>query len=58
MNKNFIMTSDPETATKLKKLGFSIISESNGFTTFLNDHSIPVKFSAGDKLVYTNKLSV
>ena len=58
MKKNFLMTSDPETAAKLKKLGFSIISESNGITTFLNDNSIPAKFSTGDKVVYTNKISV
>lgn len=56
MNNNFIKCSDAETIAKLKRLGFSIVSESNGITTFVNDKSIPVNFSAGDKIVYTNKI--
>ena len=56
MNNNFIKCSDADTVAKLKKLGFSIVSESNGITTFLNDKSIPVKFSAGEKVLFTNKI--
>ena len=56
MNNNFIKCSDADTIAKLKKLGFSVVSEGNGITTFLNDKSIPVRFSTGEKVVYTNKI--
>lgn len=58
MNKNFIMTSDRETAAKLKKLGFSVVSENKGIITFVNKTDVPVDFSAGEKVVYTNKVSL
>lgn len=58
MNKTFIRCSDPESATKLKKLGFIVYSEENGVTTFINDVNKPQGFEQTKGLVYTNKIEI
>lgn len=55
---NFIKCSDKETIEKLKKLGYPVISESNGVATFINKPSSMANFSDNDKVVYTNKLEM
>lgn len=57
MKYNFIKVSDPETKAKLIQLGFSILSESNGVTTFVNKYSAGLIFDK-DKVAYTNKLEM
>ena len=58
--KNFIKTTDKETAERLISAGFQLISQSNGVYTFLNQPS--QNFSVEDvdktKMVYTNMLNV
>ncbi len=56
MNKTYIRCSDPKTISRLKELGYIILSEEGGFVTFLNDLTKPVNFSKDDKVVYTSKL--
>ncbi len=58
MNMNFIKTSDPNAIAKLKKLGFSVFSEEGDMVTFINKDGVKVDFSAGEKIIYTNKVSV
>ncbi len=58
MKNTFIKSSDPATIAKLKKLGFSIFSEDGGIVTFINKDGVRLDFAAGDKVVYTNKVSV
>lgn len=57
MKYNFIKTSDPETREKLVSLGFAILSESNGVTTFINKTQAPSQFEAG-KVAYTNQIEM
>ena len=52
MKYNFIKTSDRETRDRLISLGFTIISESNGVTTFLNPAPKKLNFDDG-KVAYT-----
>lgn len=60
MNKNFIKTTDEETANKLVTYGFQLISHVGSVYTFLN--SIPTNFSFdtvdATKIAYDNKLSL
>ena len=57
--KNFITTSDKETANKLISAGFTLVSQ-NGAYTFLNQ--LPKNFNFDEidktKMAYTNILSI
>ena len=55
MNKNFIRCSDAETIAKMKNLGFVVLSEANGVTTFLNQQNKPLSFEEQKNVIYTNK---
>lgn len=57
MKQTFIKTSDPDMAAKLKALGFIVVSEQGGITTFLNDVGITQTF-ANDPVVYSDKLEM
>ena len=58
--KNFIKTTDKETADKLISEGFQLVSQDNGVYTFLNQ--LPKNFSFDEvdrkKMAYTNMLNV
>lgn len=59
-NKNFIKTTDKETANKLIASGFKLVSMVHNVYTFINQ---PLKYFNFDevdtkKLVYTNILSL
>ena len=58
--KNFIKTTDKETAEKLISLGFQLMSQDNGVYTFLNQSSNNFNFDEVDskKMAYTNILSL
>ena len=58
--KNFITTTDKETADKLISFGFQLVSQSGNTYTFLNHTSINFSFNEIDKkkMVYTNILSL
>ena len=56
-NKKFIRATDKETIDNLKKLGFQLISESNGVATFLNDTNKPTTFE-NKKMAYTNNITI
>lgn len=53
----FIRTSSPETAEKLKKEGFQLMSEQNGMWEFLNDKNKKVSFSDMKNITLTNRIS-
>ena len=55
-NKKFIRCSDKDTIEKLKKLGFKLISESEGIATFVNDTTKPITFEQ-KKMAYTNTIT-
>ena len=57
MQYNFIKVSDPETKNKLLSLGYVVLSESGGVTTFLNQTPQALKFDDG-KAVYSNQLEM
>ena len=58
--QNFIKTTDKGTAEKLISEGFTLVSQSNGIYTFLNQ--LPKNFSFDEtdmkKVAYTNILSM
>ena len=58
--KNFIKTTDEETANKLIALGFKLVSHIGNIYTFLNATSQGLNFESVDKtkIVYDNKLSL
>jgi hypothetical protein len=58
--KNFIKTTDAETANKLIALGFKLISHIGSIYTFLNAVPQNLNFESVDKskIVYDNKLSL
>lgn len=56
-NKKFIRTTDRETIENLKRLGFQLVSESNGVFTFINDTNKPITFD-NKKLAYTNNITI
>jgi hypothetical protein len=58
--KNFIKTTDTETANKLIALGFNLISHIGSVYTFLNETPQNLTFESVDKtkIVYDNKLSL
>lgn len=58
--KNFIKTTDKETADKLIFAGFQLVSQDNGVYTFLNQRSNSVVFDEVDKtkMAYTNTLNI
>ena len=58
--KNFIKTTDKETADKLVLVGFQLVSQDNGVYTFLNQPSNNFVFDEVDKtkMVYTNILNI
>lgn len=60
MKQNFIKTTDFETASKLEKLGFQKVGNTNDIYTFLNTGTI--QFSNDDidkkKIQYSNTLSI
>ena len=60
MNKNFIKTTDEETAHKLITCGFQLISHIGNLYTFLNSTPTNFSFESVDskKIVYDNKLSL
>lgn len=56
---NYIKCNDPETITKLKRLGFPVLSEEkNGFVTFLNNPKWTKDFTAEDKVMFTNRINL
>ena len=58
--KNFIKTTDKETATKLSFAGFQFVSQDNNVYIFLNQPPKHFSFDELDKkkIVYTNILNV
>ena len=58
--KNFIKTTDKETADKLIAEGFKLISQVGSVYTFLNQPPEKFEFNQIDKkkIVYDNKLSL
>ena len=60
-NTKFIATSDEETRTLLRKIGYEEIQNSNGLYTFVNDKPMTFASAAGieiSKLRYTNTLCI
>lgn len=57
--KNFIKTTDKETADTLISLGFQLVSQNNGVYTFLNQPSNSFNFDEVDKkkMAYSNTLN-
>jgi hypothetical protein len=60
MKKNFIKTTDGETAQKFVMLGFKLISQIGNVYTFLNEQPQNITFESIDetKFVYDNILSL
>lgn len=58
--KNFLKTTDKETADKLISVGFQLISKVGDVYTFLNQPSQNFNFDETDrkKVAYTNVLNV
>ena len=58
--KNFIKTTDKETADKLISGGFQLVSQCNGVYTFLNQASNNFNFDDDDKkkVAYTNTFNI
>ena len=58
--KNFLKTTDTETAMKLEALGFKLMSRIGNMYTFLNDTPKSMNFEGIDtkKIVYDDKLSL
>lgn len=57
--KNFIKTSDSETAKKLTNLGFQKIDDKNGIYTFLNADKMQFSDDVDkSKIQYSNILNV
>ena len=58
--KNFIKTTDKETARKLSECGFQLVSQTGDIYTFLNQLPNNFNFDEVDKskLAYTNILSL
>lgn len=58
--KNFIKTTDKETAEKLMFSGFQLVSQDNSVYTFLNQLPKNFSFDGVDetKMAYTNILSI
>ena len=55
--KNFIRTSDEDTAEKLRKAGFTELKESSTSSyCFLNDGKLTFSSEDEQNIVYTNKL--
>ena len=58
--KNFIKTTDKETADKLISVGFQLVSQNGNVYTFLNQ--LPSNFSFDEvdekKMAYTNTLNI
>lgn len=59
MNYNYIKSNDEETIKTLRRLGFVVLEECGGFTTFLNNPTTIKKFTTDDmKYTFTNKLEL
>ena len=58
--KNFIKTTDKETADKLAIAGFQLVSQDNGIYTFLSQPPKNFVFDEVDKnkIAYTNTLNI
>ena len=58
--KNFIKTTDKETADKLVFAGFQLVSQDSGVYTFLNRTPTNFSFDEADKkkMAYTNTLNI
>lgn len=58
--KNFIKTTDKDTAEKLISVGFQLVSQSGNAYTFLNQLPINFNFDEIDqkKMAYTNTLNI
>lgn len=56
-SKKFIRCTDKVTIEQLKKLGFQLVSESNGIATFINDITKPIIFEE-KKIAFTDKLVI
>ena len=58
--KNFITTTDKETAEKLLSEGFQLVSQSGSSYTFLNQPSKNFSFDEDDKkkVAYTSTLTI
>lgn len=57
-NKNFIRTSDKETAEKLRQAGFTELNENSAVTSycFLNDGKFDFSSEDMSNVVFTNKM--
>lgn len=53
--KHFIKTNDEESKQKLLNMGFQMIDEKDGITTFLNDEKKPILFDKS-KISFSNVL--
>lgn len=57
-NSKFIIVQDADTANKLERSGFQVVSKMNGIYTFMNTAPQHFNFEEIDikKLVYTDRL--
>jgi len=59
MKYNFIRTTDKKIFEILKKQGFQLVDDNNGFFTFLNDRPLMFSDEADvSKVHYTNTLCI
>ena len=58
MDQNFILTTDKETADKLKSMGFTCLGKEDSEWRFLNDSSIKLVENEVKNVTYTNIINV
>ena len=59
MVKKFIKTSDPDVVKYFKAIGLTVVSDSDGVVTFINDPSkVKSFFATNCKVAYTDKIEV
>lgn len=61
MEKNklpFIFTNDKEVADDLEKRGFKFCNATGNGYLFFNDLELPMNFSSGKNIAYTDKLFI
>lgn len=54
MEKKFLITKNPESASILARLGFTLINENKNMWTFMNDKKI--MFQKLDDVAYTDRI--
>ncbi|WP_368249422.1 hypothetical protein [Fusicatenibacter saccharivorans] len=57
MKEKFLKTTDATTSESLKKLGFQVVSESNGIYIFLNTDKLQFSNIDKSKIQYSNILT-